>query len=71
MVLFKEEVLKGVFFLVEFEDFLSYSYFRHNVTINCLKYRDYFGYVFERKPLISIIPNATWFIALFLKREVK
>jgi hypothetical protein len=48
-VLFKEEVLKRVFFLVEFEDFLSCGYFRHNITIGCLKYRDYFGYVFEYK----------------------
>jgi hypothetical protein len=38
-----------MFFLVEFKDFLSYGYFQHSVTIGCLEYRDYFGYVFERK----------------------
>jgi hypothetical protein len=49
VVLFREEVLKGMFFLVEFEDFLSYGYFQHSVAIGYLKYRDYFGYVFKHK----------------------
>jgi hypothetical protein len=48
-MLFREEILKGMFFLVEFEDFLSCDYFRHNIIIGCLEYKDYFGYVFERK----------------------
>jgi hypothetical protein len=48
-VLFKEEVLKGVFFLIEFEDFLSYGCFRYNIAIGYLEYRDYFRYVFEHK----------------------
>jgi hypothetical protein len=38
-----------MFFLVEFEDFLSYGYFRYNITIGYLKYKDYFGYIFEYK----------------------
>jgi hypothetical protein len=38
-----------MFFLVEFEDFLSCGYFQYSVIISCLEYKDYFGYVFERK----------------------
>jgi hypothetical protein len=38
-----------MFFLVEFEDFLSCDCFRHNITIGYLEYKDYFRYVFERK----------------------
>jgi hypothetical protein len=38
-----------MFFLIEFEDFLSYSYFRYNIVIGYLEYKDYFGYIFERK----------------------
>jgi hypothetical protein len=49
VVLFREEVLKGVFFLVEFEDFLSYDCFRYSVAIGYFEYRNYFGYIFERK----------------------
>jgi hypothetical protein len=48
-MLFKEEILKGVFFLVEFEDFLSYGYFRYSITIGYLEYKDYFGYISEYK----------------------
>jgi hypothetical protein len=48
MVLFREEVLKGVFFLMKFEDFLSYGCFRYSIAIGCLEYRDYFRYIFER-----------------------
>jgi hypothetical protein len=49
-----------MFFLVEFEDFLSCSYFRYNVTISYLKYRDYFGYVFEHKA--SYIYNPEYYL---------
>jgi hypothetical protein len=56
-MLFREEVLKGVFFLVEFENFLSYGCFRHSVTIGCLKYKDYFGYIFERKTFYIYNPE--------------
>jgi hypothetical protein len=46
---FREEILKGVFFLIKFKDFLSYRCFRYNITISYLKYKNYFRYVFERK----------------------
>jgi hypothetical protein len=38
-----------MFFLIEFEDFLSYDCFRYNIIIGYLEYRDYFRYVFEYK----------------------
>jgi hypothetical protein len=38
-----------MFFLVEFEDFLFYGYFRYNIIIGYFEYRDYFGYIFEYK----------------------
>jgi hypothetical protein len=38
-----------MFFLVEFKDFLSCNCFRYNITIGYLKYKDYFGYIFEHK----------------------
>jgi hypothetical protein len=46
-----------VFFLVEFEDFLSHGCFRHNVAIGYLEYKDYFGYVFEYKTFYIYNPE--------------
>jgi hypothetical protein len=57
MVLFREEVLKGMFFLVEFEDFLSCDCFRHNIAISYLEYKDYFRYIFEHKAFYIYNPE--------------
>jgi hypothetical protein len=38
-----------MFFLIEFKDFLSCDYFRYNIIIGCLEYKDYFRYIFEHK----------------------
>jgi hypothetical protein len=49
-----------VFFLVKFEDFLSYDCFWYNIIIGYLEYKNYFGYVFEYK--ISYIYNPEYYL---------
>jgi hypothetical protein len=46
-----------MFFLVEFEDFLSYDCFRYSVAIGYLEYKDYFGYIFEYKAFYIYNPE--------------